>query len=35
MKLESGKLYHFYLAVISFVSIIAVAITLGVVFTSI
>lgn len=35
MKMESAKLYHLYLAVISFVSIVAVAITLWIVFTSV
>lgn len=35
MKIEGNKLYHFYLAVISFVSIVAVAITLWVVLTSV
>jgi len=35
MKIEWNKLYRIYLSVISFVSIIAVAITLGVVLTSI
>lgn len=35
MKIEGNKLYHIYLAVISFVSIVAVAITLWVVLTSV
>lgn len=35
MKIQWSKLYHFYLAVISFVSIVAVAITLWVVLTSV
>lgn len=35
MKIQWSKLYHFYLAVISFVSILAVAITLWVVLTSV
>lgn len=35
MKIEWNKLYHIYLAVISFVSILAVAITLWVVLTSV
>lgn len=35
MKIESWKLYHFYLALVSFISLIAVAITLWIVFTGI
>lgn len=35
MKVEWSKLYHLYLAVVSFVSIVAVAITLWVVLTSV
>ncbi len=34
MRFDSNKLYHFYLAVVSFVSIIAIAITMWVVLTS-
>lgn len=35
MKIEWNKLYHLYLAVVSFVSVVAVAITLWVVLTSV
>lgn len=35
MKIEWNKLYHIYLAVVSFVSVVAVAITLWVVLTSV
>ena len=34
MKIDSNKLYKIYLALVSFISIIAVAITLGIVLTS-
>ncbi|MGE4443936.1 MAG: hypothetical protein AB7E37_03015 [Candidatus Altimarinota bacterium] len=33
MKIQGNKLYHIYLAVVSFVSVVSVAITLGVVLT--